>query len=232
MRNKTHKNGCSDSRVSIGYKDIYMTLWKCRDFELSTFWQRAVLLGSFMLVAYAGYGGLCVQALCKEFDSSRWACFHLLAIGIACFGLVASALWILMAKGSKGWIVRSEAALNNFPNEVPKSVFEKPNAKGLAAFGAHWRSGTFEEIEEANDSFLSCEWGHFSVSKVTICLGQLSLAGWCGLAFAHLLALSLGMEECKTLLQTHKVAFAIALIALCLTVVFGWLRKQTQSSSL
>lgn len=215
----------------IGYMDIYETLWRCRDFELSSFWQRAVLIGSFMVVAYAGYGALCLCALETSFPKGRWALFHLLAIGIACFGWIASALWILMAKGSKGWYERNEAALAAFSEK--EEMFASPEVARFAGFRAHFDKRTLQRSAPLDNDFLSCAGGRFSVSKVTICLGQLSLMGWIALAIAHSLALACDVAKCKAFLEGGSpFIVAVAAFCLCSFVVFCWLRRQTASSTL
>ena len=84
--------------VKITNRDIYKTLWKCRDFELSTLWQRSAMLGVFMVALYTGYGALLLNAF-EHGYAHRWTTFNLMAVGMCCFGMVFSALWIMMLKG-------------------------------------------------------------------------------------------------------------------------------------
>lgn len=49
--------------IKIQPKDIYESLWRCRDFELSHLWQRSVFLTAFLLLAYTGYGVLMLQIM-------------------------------------------------------------------------------------------------------------------------------------------------------------------------
>ncbi len=89
----------------ISLRDVYVGLWKCRDFELSHLWQWSVFLVTFLVLVFTGYGKL------LEFYFSRDSTpggphslgviqFHGMAVGLSCAGLFVSTLWVCMAKGS------------------------------------------------------------------------------------------------------------------------------------
>ena len=164
---------------TLSYKDVYERAWQCRDFELTNFWQRSAFLGTFMVLTYAGYGALCLALFGCEgpLSANRWLLFNGFAVGVALFGALFSALWILMAKGSKAWFEWHEAAINALQAELPEAAFGLEEVKNLAAFQVmklpafkhHWhKSGR-------NTCYLSTNNGPFSVSRITICLGQISL---------------------------------------------------------
>ncbi len=142
------------------YKKAYIDrLWKCRDFELTHFWQRSVFLGTFLVVIYGGYGALVKIGLEKIFTME----IHGIALGIALVGSIFSIMWIMMAKGSKFWYEMYEKKIYAFEeqytpnymsmdddcdekNEIPQSIFLFGNAH------AH----------------------RFSLTKLTIIMGQVS----------------------------------------------------------
>ena len=102
-------------------ESTYKGFWKCRDLEIQMLWTRLTMLGTFMALTYTGYGVLLMKIGDKM---PLWNVFHLLAIGMGCFGMLFSTLWILMAKGSKAWYEQYEAALKYF-QKVNKDLFEK-----------------------------------------------------------------------------------------------------------
>lgn len=56
----------------INMRDIYESLWRCRDFELSHLWQRSVFLSAFLLLCFTGYGMLFIAAFIEpERDAPR-----------------------------------------------------------------------------------------------------------------------------------------------------------------
>ena len=85
-------------------------VWQCRDFELSHLWQRSIFLTAFLILIYSGYG-IYIQQLLKPIITSsgdiKWITskpiHHIIALGMCTMGATLSALWIMMAKGSKFW---------------------------------------------------------------------------------------------------------------------------------
>lgn len=214
-------------------RDIYKTVWKCRDFELSTLWQRSAMLGAFMVAMYAGYGALLLNAF-EHGCLPRWIPFNLLAEGMCCFGMVFSALWIMMLKGSKGWYERCEAALSGFQKEMPDEVFSCEDVRENAAFGIFWSAATERELKkfESNTDLFSTSGGRFSVSRVAIMLGQVSLAGWLVLGFVHAVALMFDGADILRLLSTYAPVLAVLLLIGFVVGVFVVLKDHVKSTSL
>lgn len=52
----------SNEMEKINPKDIYQSLWRCRDFELSHLWQRSIFLTAFLVMCFTGYTALVVKA--------------------------------------------------------------------------------------------------------------------------------------------------------------------------
>jgi len=97
----------------LSRKDLYQELWKGRDLELTSLWQRSIFLMSFLVIAFTAYCGLWVVFFSKE-DSSIHELL-LMNLGFVCisvFGLVASVLWIMMSKGSKYWYEKYEGSIS------------------------------------------------------------------------------------------------------------------------
>ena len=98
----------------ISPKDIYASLWRCRDFEISHLWQRSVFLTAFIVMCFTGYGAVLIE-LCKVYEDknsiSAFYILNLVALVICLFGFILSILWIMMSKGSKAWYEKYENAI-------------------------------------------------------------------------------------------------------------------------
>lgn len=92
---------------------IYQTLQENLNRELSSFWQRSLFLGSFLVLAYTGYGALIMKTLDNSALWHEWR-FNLIASCVAAGGLFLSFLWILMARASKAWYEVNEAIIEDF----------------------------------------------------------------------------------------------------------------------
>ncbi len=216
----------------LTFRDVYKTLWKCRDFEISTLWQRSALLGTFMVLTYAGYGALLLSVF-KDAKSIRWELFNLMAVGTCCFGTLFSMLWIMMLKGSKRWYETCEAALNAFKEEMPDEVFHDEEVRENSAFGVFYSSKTrkFLEEYEVDDCPFSAAAGRYSVSRVAIAVGQISIAGWLFLGALHLLALRTGQTVALGLLHQYAFQSTFVLFCGCMVFAFVFLGKHVESSS-
>ena len=99
----------------ISSRNIYESLWRGRDFELSHLWQRSIFLTAFIVLAYTGYGFVVMQICEKIFqdnlDSLGFIYLNILGLIIALAGVVLSVLWIMMGKGSKAWYERDRKSV-------------------------------------------------------------------------------------------------------------------------
>ena len=207
----------------ISWLDVYKTLWKCRDLEISTLWQRSIMLGAFMVATYTGYGALVLNAF-ENGIAQKWDLFNFLSIALCCFGMLFSALWIMMMKGSKAGFERCESALNAFQKIALDDVFVSEEVRGLSAHGAFWAEKTCEDYtdqSEPSDNLFSTSAGQFSVSRVAIAIGQISFGGWIVLAVCHTVALLLG--ECMVLmfLRSGLRVVGCALLLGCIALTCG-----------
>lgn len=208
--------------MRIDHRDVYKTLWKCRDFELSTLWQRSIMLGVFMVASYTGYGAWVLQTASSEANVS-WECTHLVSIGICWIGIIFASLWIMMSKGSKAWYERYEAAISAFADRECSSAFEFPSVKMDAGFKICWQEETEQRVPHVDCSLTSVHAGGFSPSKTAILIGIVSLAGWVLLMAIHLLAICLGQNRCTSIVNGCALEIALLLIVCCaISVALVW----------
>lgn len=229
-------NGNDNTNPEIDSLDIYKRLWASRDFELTTFWQRSIFLGTFLTLSYTGYGALCLKLFETKGGEAIWQAGNLFAIVIACFGIIVSTLWILMAKGSKMWYEWQETAISAFVHDIEPDVFENEKVRDAAAFKIGWTDAFDNRWREVKkDNFLfSPNGGPFSVSKVTICIGQFSLMGWILVGTFHLMVLAIGCQaEFGKFLSTRGMTIGgCALLGVTVFFVFFVLRRYVESSVL
>lgn len=151
-------------------KDIYESLWRCRDFELSHLWQRSVFLTAFLLLAYTGYGVLMLQVMTVELGVLQMRVLLCVGLVILLVGMLLSQLWIMMAKGSKAWYEVYENAIYKIehnPDYASEIVVDKMPEDGVI-------HGEVIGNEKPNDSLWSVNAGAYSPSKINIVIGQLS----------------------------------------------------------
>ncbi|MBE6382757.1 MAG: hypothetical protein E7049_07075 [Lentisphaerae bacterium] len=176
---------CKSCEGTVGYSDIYKGLWKCRDFELAHYWQRSVFLTAFLLACYAGYGALIAQCATAETVKLPIGIVNGIAFGICVVGIILSLLWIMMAKGSKAWYEIYEAAISAFVDRYAKT--REAFAEDLAnVAGFYIRDvGEFEQPKKS-DWLWNSVGGRYSVSRINVALGHLSVVIWFGLAIVHI----------------------------------------------
>ena len=130
----------------VGVEQMNETLWRCRDFELKHLWQRSVFLSAFLILCFTAYGVLIVRmfdtiGMDKDAINNPELRFFMqnnVALVLCIIGAVFSAMWIMMAKGSKAWYERYERALNAFskdPDFIEERIldvygFQIENIKG------------------------------------------------------------------------------------------------------
>lgn len=231
-----HEQNAKESTPSIRPLEVYNRLWASRDFELTTFWQRSIFLGAFLTLSYTGYGALCLKLLKTESVGLSWWAGNLFAIGIACFGMILSALWILMAKGSKAWYEWQEAAISAFVHDIaPKSAFEGEYVQEVAAFKIGWTEAFRNRWKDfgKDTRYLSTHGGPFSVSRITICIGQLSLIGWSIVGVGHLALLMLSHTTVHTcLVESGIIVLGFMLVLFSAIYVLFFLRRHVASGVL
>ena len=80
-------------------------LYDCRKIEIEHLWQRSVFLGTFIVLAFSGYGMLVGKMLDKTCNNHTifMEQAHLAGMVCGCILLFLGVLWVCMAKGSKRW---------------------------------------------------------------------------------------------------------------------------------
>ena len=202
----------NSSRISGA--DIYKTLWKCRDYELSTLWQRSAMLGVFMIASYTGYGAWILQVTGSG-SNVTWEVCHIVSQAICWFGIACASLWVMMMKGSKAWYERYEAAICAFAGRDEADVFESDSVKDDAGFGICWQKETAKRIPKTDRSLFSVNAGGFSPSKVAILIGMVSLVGWLLLMVIHVIAIFFGQGLCLYLVKNYAFEMTILLCFGC-----------------
>lgn len=190
----------TDSKLTT--KDIYYTLWRCRDFELSHLWQRSIFLSAFLLLCFTGYGVL----ILKIAENSECTLnLHILGAVLGIVACIFSHMWIMMAKGSKAWYEKYEKEISSFEN----NEYIEENAKNLIK-----ENRERKELDLNNCPF-STKGGEFSPSRINIGIGIVSLVIW-GIAFIfHILMIIINFtsNECCLWIITALVIFIIGIIA-------------------
>lgn len=200
----------------IKITSTYKNLWMCRDLEIQMLWTRLTLQGTIMALTYTGYGVLLVKML--EHPSIHWNTCNLLAILTCSCGMVFSCLWITTAKGSKRWFEQYEAALRQFQTDN-QDLFESYSKRVycLSYLDFDRKLGPWRQKED--DSLFTSFGGCFSVSKIPIVLGQVSLWGWGMFSCLHLAALFLGKQIVKELFDRLGLQFGAFMILTTLLVI-------------
>lgn len=215
--------------AKIDLIDVYKTLWKCRDFEISTLWQRSVMLGTFLVLAYCGYGALLLKV--SEGVGCQWNAFNLLAIGVAAFGIVLSALWVMMMKGSKAWYEQYEGTLYYFQEHCKEAVADA--AATLIGLKASSHPDVKDEtMQKIDNSLLSAKAGGYSVSKLATMIGIVSFVGWILICVAHLVAIWLGHDRVAKLIgmPSFSVALGVVIVSVTLSIVVPLIGQNARSS--
>lgn len=156
-------------------KDIYESLWRCRDFELSHLWQRSIFLTAFLVMCFTGYGAVILE-VCKDYttESPAFYILNLVAIIITLMGYALSILWIMMSKGSKAWYEKYERAIYKIERDEKYSqqivVHDMDNDNVM--------HGSLPSPHTIQNSLLSTNAGKYSVSRINIIIGQVCMVLW------------------------------------------------------
>lgn len=185
--------GGSECDGKITYSDIYKGLWKCRDFELEHYWQRAVFLTAFLLACYAGYGTLIIQCATAEKMQLPFWVVNGIAFVICMVGVLLSLLWIMMAKGSKAWYEKYESAISAFVERYKEKGAFEDDLGEVAGFGIMWCD---EFVSQTRSDWLwNAFGGGYSVSRINVAIGHLSTLIWTGLVLLHISVIKSGVSS-------------------------------------
>lgn len=215
----------------ITMKSVYSCLWKCRDLEISMLWTRLTLLGAFMGLTYAGYGALILKGL----DGIKnWEVFNLAAIGASAFGFLFSILWTTTAKGSKAWFERYEAMLAYFQKTYKEHGFFEsvPNEELILSYLDFDKRCIRRHLQPVDSNLLSQHAGAYSVSKIPIVMGQVSMLSWGVIGLAHFVACVAGRSSVRIFVQGSNPYVLALLMIVAVAVVSTMICWCVESSAL
>ena len=215
----------------IKMRSVYSCLWKCRDLEISMLWTRLTLLGAFMGLTYAGYGALILKGL----DGVRnWEVFNLVAIGASAFGFLFSILWTTTAKGSKAWFERYEALLAYFQKTYREhGLFESvPDEELILSYLDFDKRCIRRHLQPVDRNLLSQYAGAYSVSKIPIVMGQVSMLAWGVIGLAHFVACVAGRSSVRIFVQGSNPHVLALLMIVAVAVVSTMICWCVESSAL
>ena len=215
----------------ISSSKTYSCLWQCRDLEISMLWTRLTLLGAFMGLTYAGYGALILKGL----DGVRnWEVFNLVAIGASAFGFLFSILWTTTAKGSKAWFERYEAMLAYFQKTYREhGLFESvPDEELILSYLDFDKRCIRRHLQPVDRNLLSQYAGAYSVSKIPIVMGQVSMLAWGVIGLAHFVACVAGRSSVRIFVQGSNPHVLALLMIVAVAVVSTMICWCVESSAL
>ena len=171
----------------VSPRDIYMRLCACRDFEIKLQWERAVFLTAFLIACFAGYGSFLLSVHQHGYGNIPHILVKGIPLAISLVGIILSLLWVLMAKGSKAWYEHYEEAITAFARSHPH-VDECLMSHRWIEIEGICSAGMSNRITNQKG-------GAYSVSKIVVLIGQLSLIVWCMIFLLHAAIASFGMDN-------------------------------------
>lgn len=213
--------------IRLTTKDFYRTYWHCRDFELTHLWQRSVFLTAFLVICFSAYGFL-AQDMLGSLKSSNscgtatpapgdnyWITIHCAAIFTASIGLILSALWIMMAKGSKAWYEIYEAAIAAYEKDESYVDSTDPTAKDIGGFQYHQLKNYSNELNDVDNCWLNGTGGCYSPSRINWAIGVLMLGIWIFIILFHFVLLANTSFDFFFYGLLFEIAIGLALSSLC-----------------
>lgn len=163
-------SGSSDSD-DVTWK-IWEQLYRCRELEIKTQWQRSVFLSAFIVILLTGTGFFLFQTEFKssELDMGSNVCIWGFILGL--LTMVAAVFWLALTKGSKYWTEIYEAKIDLIEAQIP---FFKDNAQFK-----YREEKNIKELDSQKSQLVGCNEfslgpDHTSPSKVNIAIGWLLL---------------------------------------------------------
>lgn len=211
--------------MNIEAGEVYKSYWECRNLEIQMLWTRLTMLGTILVLTYTGYGVLAIKVL----DGVKhWAVFNLLGVAAGGVGVLSAVLWIAMAKGSKGWFERYEAFIECFEKEHMNAF--KPTTL-LLSHRDYGNPKLMTYVHKLDSSLMTQYAGRFSVSKIPIVMGQVSLIGWSLIIAAHTFCLWVGKEYICVLVDRLSVKLiCVWIVIVCMALLY--ICRKTKSGSL
>lgn len=147
--------------------------YKIRKFEIQNLWQRSILLATFTVILFSGYGGLIEKLISIEKDKAT--VIHFICCCLSTLGSIFAIIWVMMAKGSKAWY------------EIYEDKIHDIEHNHLRWDDKYCLSGG--KLERLNNSLWSQKAGAYSASRINILLGQVLRIVWLVIFCSHILLL-------------------------------------------
>ena len=221
----------------ITSKDVYSSLWRCRDFELSHLWQRSIFLTTFLVMSFTGYGSMLLRVCEYITDDNKCIPFCILNIAGLCIsllGIVLSALWIMMGKGSKAWYEKYENALYHIERNEKYSKAIVANDMDDEML----MHGSLPAANPLDTSLFTTNAGRFSVSRINIAIGQVSIVVWCSAYLIQSICFSFSnqllfiLNDCGTFPWVSILSLLVWLLLLVLIIVIVKYTQWCRSSGI
>lgn len=221
----------------ITSKDVYSSLWRCRDFELSHLWQRSIFLTTFLVMSFTGYGSMLLRVCEYITDDNKCIPFCILNIAglcIALLGIVLSALWIMMGKGSKAWYEKYGNALYHIERNEKYSKAIVANDMDDEML----MHGSLPAANPLDTSLFTTNAGRFLVSRINIAIGQVSIVVWClayliqSICFSFSNQLLFILNDCGTFPWVSILSLLVWLLLLVLIIVIVKYTQWCRSSGI
>ena len=240
--NADNNKGGNDDIITL--RDIHKVLWMCRDFEINHLWQRSIFLAAFMTLLFTGYGVL-FSKFYDYFSVSIPSPTALLVLSVASLvlsllGVVFAVFWIMMAKGSKAWYEIYEKAICEIEGATDEAKTKEGNDKDRYTNEKvnqlrkeSLLHGLLLKRAECDDTIFSTNAGSYSVSRVNIAIGHVSLVLWTILYIVHIV-----IYVCKTwddanfACNTYPLLFIMISVIVFSVVVWLLHSKKLKSTSL
>ncbi len=223
---------------TLSLKDIRKTLYQCRNFEINHLWQRSLFLVSFIVLCFTGYGylfgkiftlpddmNIIASAMYSHQYSATSAFLNFAASFTAFAGIVLSLIYICMAKGSKAWyevyehsITHIESKYINMPKKFIMGNLYTDIAKPYA-------NGNFK----IDNNIFSTSAGGYSVSKLNIMLGQVSLLIWILIFLFHVVSIFLP-DFSQIIIANHPLFFILVVATMAIAFTANIVKNNAKSS--
>lgn len=178
-------------------KEIRDTFYKCRDFEISNLWQRAIFLSAFLVLCFTMYGYLVSVLLKDTLGIDKIVLINEIASGVALLGIAFSVIWIMMAKGSKAWYEVYERRICEIEKEAELKIPEK------------YRMGAVCQPWGLDSNMFTKKAGRYSVSKLNVMIGEVLFFTWLVIFFVHYIAGILSYGKMSTDCCPHVVVLTL-----------------------
>lgn len=228
----------------ITLRDVHKILWMCRDFEINHLWQRSIFLAAFMTLLFTCYGML-FSKFCDYLATSQSSANTLFVLSVASLvlsilGVVFAVFWIMMAKGSKAWYEIYEKAICEIEGATDEAKTSEGNEAGRYTNEKvnqlrkeNLLHGLLQKRAKCNNNIFSTDAGSYSVSRVNIAIGHVSLIFWSILYFVHVwIYVYRTWTKAVDACNFYPILFALISVIAFLFVVWLLHSKKLRSTSL